>query len=241
MKRASLLLLSFLFACTTVTTPPPAAAPAEPVHLVIVGTTDLHGWFGGHQEGYGGLATLSSYVDALRASNPGRVVLVDSGDMFQGTLESNIFEGEPVVRGYNMLGYVAAAVGNHEFDYGPVGPDAVARTPAQDELGALKKNAANAKYALLSANMTEKATGRVPSWAKPSMMITAGGVKVGIIGLSTPDTPNVTNPQNVVDLNFGDPVAATVAQATELRAHGADAIIVIAHMGGRCSDIKDVN
>jgi len=241
MKRASLLLLSFLFACTTVTTPPPAAKPAEPVHLVIVGTTDLHGWFAGHQEGYGGLATLASYVDALRASNPGRVVLVDSGDMFQGTLESNIFEGEPVVRGYNMLGYVAAAVGNHEFDYGPVGPDAVARTPEQDELGALKKNAANAKYALLSANMTERATGRVPSWAKPSLLITVSGVKLGIIGLSTPDTPNVTNPQNVARLNFGDPVAATVAQAAELRAKGADAVIVIAHMGGRCSDVKDVN
>jgi 5'-nucleotidase len=243
MKRAALLLVAFFFACTTATTPPPqAAAPAQPVHLVIVGTTDVHGWFAGHQEGYGGLATLASYVDALRAANPDRVVLVDSGDMFQGTLESNIFEGEPVVRGYNMLGYTAAAVGNHEFDYGPIGPDAVARDASQDPLGALKKNAANAKYSLLSANMTEKASGRVPAWAKPSMMITVRGVKLGIIGLSTPDTPNVTNPQNVAMLNFGDPVAATVAQAAELRAQGADAVIVIAHMGGRCADnAHDVN
>jgi 5'-nucleotidase len=242
MKRASLLLVSLLFACTTATTPPAAApqVPAAPVHVVVVGTTDLHGWFAGHQEGYGGLAVLASYVDALRAANPGRVVLVDSGDMFQGTLESNIFEGEPVVRGYNMLGYTAAAVGNHEFDYGPVGPDAVARNASQDSLGALKKNSANAQYALLSANMTEKTTGRVPSWAKPSIITTVGGVKLGIIGISTPDTPNVTNPQNVATLNFGDPVAATVAQAAELRAKGADAIIVIAHMGGRCSDVKDI-
>lgn len=239
MKRALFAVL-FLAGCTAAVAPPPRTAappPAGPVKVIVVGTTDVHGWYNGHDENgarYGGLPLFAGYVDALRAANPGRVIVVDSGDMFQGTLDSNFFEGEPVVRGYNAIGYTAAAVGNHEFDYGPVGPDSVARTPGQDPLGALKKNASIAQFPLLSANLTEKATGRTPGWAKPYTMVTAGGAKIGIIGLSTPDTPNVTMPENVRTLDFGDPVAATVRAARELRAQGADAVIVIAHMGGRC-------
>jgi 5'-nucleotidase len=213
---------------------------------VIVGTTDVHGWFNGHDEmspdktpvHYGGLATFVSYVDAIRGANPGRVVVVDSGDLFQGTLESNLFEGEPVIDGYNAIGYAAAAVGNHEFDYGPVGPDPVARTAGEDPLGALKHNAARAKFPFLSANLTEKATGKTPSWAKRYTIVNAGGARIGIIGLSTPDTPNVTMEENVRALDFGDPVQATVAAARELRAQGADAVIVIAHMGGRCRAVN---
>jgi 5'-nucleotidase len=249
--RPRLLLLAALFAfasCRTTTPLPPKAT--GPVHVVIVSTTDLHGWFNGHSDpvvktggtaNYGGLAVLSGYLRNLRAANPGRVVLVDSGDLFQGTLESNIFEGEPVVKGYNALGYTAAAVGNHEFDYGPVGPDSVAHSPDQDELGALKRNAAAARFPFLSANMVEKASGTTPAWAKPYTIVTVDGVRLGIIGLSTPDTPNVTTPANVVKLAFTDPVAATIAAAQQLRAAGADAVIVIAHIGGRCTDLHDPN
>jgi 5'-nucleotidase len=245
MKRVLLAVL-FLAACTSSVAPPPkqgaGSPPAAPVKVVVVGTTDVHGWYNGHDETgghYGGLPLFAGYVDALRAANPGRVIVVDSGDLFQGTLDSNYFEGEPVVKGYNAIGYAAAAVGNHEFDYGPVGPDAVARTADQDPLGALKRNASIARFPFLSANLTEKATGRTPSWAKAYTMVSAGGAKVGIIGLSTPDTPNVTMPDNVRTLDFGDPVDATVRAARELRAQGADAVIVIAHMGGRCRVVDD--
>ncbi|MGZ5493909.1 MAG: bifunctional metallophosphatase/5'-nucleotidase [Thermoanaerobaculia bacterium] len=238
MKRFSVLLLILLSACAT------ASVKHAPVHVVIVGTTDVHGWFNGHVTKdlhYGGVALLASYVNALRAENENRVVLVDSGDLFQGTLESNFFEGEPVTKAYNILGYSAAAVGNHEFDYGPAGPGSVARNPGDDPLGALKRNAAIAKFPFLSANMTEKATGRTPSWALPYAIVEAGGARLGIIGLTTPDTPNVTIASNVASLNFGDPVPATIAAARELRAKGADAVIVIAHMGGRCTDVNAVN
>ena len=236
MKRAASLVL-FLLAAACATIRP----PAEPVHVVIVSTTDLHGWFAGHNDKvpYGGLPVFASYVDALRAENAGRVVLVDSGDLFQGTLESNLFEGEPVVRGYNAIGYAAAAVGNHEFDYGPLGPDVVASKPGEDPLGALKRNASMATFPFLSANITEKATGRAPSWLKPSTIVNAGGAKLGIIGLSTPDTPNTTLAPNVASLDFGDPLAATIREAKALRTAGADAVIVIAHFGGRCLDTSN--
>lgn len=234
-KLLALLFISCAFACAT--------APRPPVHVVIVGTTDLHGWFAGHDEKvpFGGLPLLASYVDALRAANPNRVLLVDSGDLFQGTLESNYFEGEPIVKAYNELGYAATAVGNHEFDYGPVGPDSVVKTPGEDPLGALKKNAAMAKFPFLAANMTERATGATPAWAKKWIVVNVEGVRIGIIGLATPSTPSTTTASNVATLNFGDPVAATVAAANELRNQGVDAIIVLAHMGGKCSDVKDVH
>ncbi|MGZ7080212.1 MAG: bifunctional metallophosphatase/5'-nucleotidase, partial [Thermoanaerobaculia bacterium] len=240
MKRAAgLVLFLFLASCASV------RPPAQPVHVVIVATTDLHGWFDGHRDSrtgnppYGGLPLFAGYVDVLRAANGDRVVLVDSGDLFQGTLESNLFEGEPVVRAYNAIGYTAAAVGNHEFDYGPVGPDPVAITPGEDPLGALKRNAALATFPFLSANITEKATGRSPAWAKPWGMVVVSGAKIGIIGLTTPDTPNTTVASNVASLSFGDPLEATVRAAAALRAIGADAVIVIAHMGGKCADVSD--
>lgn len=245
MKRALLLVLLAAGCATLPPTPPP---PAEPVHVVLVGTTDVHGWFNGRMEvpagggegvHHGGVALLASYVEALRAANDGNVVLVDSGDMFQGTLESNLFEGEPVVRAYNALGYSAAAVGNHEFDYGPVGKGVIASKPEDDELGAIKRNSAIASFPFLAANMTERATGKVPAWAKPYTIVDVKGAKIGIIGLATPDTPNVTIESNVRSLAFGDPVAATLDAARDLRAAGADAIVVIAHMGGRCTDLRD--
>ena len=246
MKR-SLAPFLFLLAFGCVSAPPPAAPP---VHVVVVGTTDVHGWFAGHVETpqvggegvlWGGLPALSSYIDALRAENEGHVIVVDSGDLFQGTLESNLFEGEPVVRGYNAIGYAAAAVGNHEFDFGPVGPNSVPREPGEDPLGALKRNAALASFPFLSANMLDRATHKTPAWAKPYTIVRVAGARIGIIGLSTPDTPNVTMGANVATLEFTDPIPATIAAAKELRAQGADAVIVIAHMGGRCADVSDPN
>jgi 5'-nucleotidase len=224
--------------------------PAEPVHVVIVGTTDVHGWFNGHVETppgggegvlWGGLPVLATHVDALRAQHGGRVLLVDSGDMFQGTLESNLFEGEAVVRGYNAMGYTAAAVGNHEFDFGPLGPEPIPRERGDDALGALKRNADLAMFPLLSANMTEKATGKTPAWARPSTLVRVGGARIGVIGLSTPDTPAVTMAVNVESLAFTDPLVATIDEARKLRAAGADAVIVIAHIGGRCTDLSDTH
>ena len=99
-------------------------APA--ITLSIVSTNDLHG--GILQRGdRGGLALLGGYVANLRAARArdgGAVLLLDAGDMFQGTLESNLNEGASVIAAYNALRYAAAAVGNHDFDFGPVGPPA---------------------------------------------------------------------------------------------------------------------
>ena len=247
MKR---LLLSLLLLAGCSTAPPAPVPPAQPVRVTLVGTTDIHGWFNGRVEvprgggdpvPYGGLPLFATYVNALRAETGGNVIVVDSGDMYQGTLESNMFEGEPVVRAFNAIGYAGAALGNHEFDFGPAGPDAIADEPGEDPLGALRKNAKMARFPFLSANLIDRATGRTPDWAKRSVMVNVAGAKVGVIGLSLRDTPNVTMESHVRGLEFTDPAAATVSEAAALRAAGADAIVVTAHIGGRCRDMRDVH
>jgi len=92
----------------------------EVKRLRIVGTTDTHGYYSlpEKREKPGGLARLGAFLDAQRAS--GRpFLLVDSGDMWSGTLLSDSSEGALGVAAFNALGYAAAALGNHEFDYGP--------------------------------------------------------------------------------------------------------------------------
>ena len=105
-----------------------------PFTLSIIGTNDFHG----HVER---AAVFAGYMNNLRDAAKKRrdeVLLVDAGDMFQGTLESNLGEGDVVVEIYNALGYAAAAIGNHEFDFGPVGQDHVPMHTNQDPRGALK-------------------------------------------------------------------------------------------------------
>ena len=116
----------------------PQSVP-DTVTITLVGLNDVHGELTASDE-RGGLVSVSAYVDALRevrARDGGAVLLIDAGDMWQGTLESNLSEGEAVVDAYNALGVAAAAIGNHEFDFGPSGPRAI---PA----GELARRIANA-------------------------------------------------------------------------------------------------
>lgn len=215
-----------------------AAAPAT-VMLSIVGTNDLHGGIL-PRNGRGGLALLGGYLKNLRASRArdgGAVLLIDAGDTFQGTLESNLTEGASVVAAYNALGYTAAAVGNHEFDFGPAGAAATPRTPTDDPRGALKARASEAKFPFLAANLIEAASGQAVSWPNvtPTAVVEAAGVKVGIIGVMTSEALTSTIAANVGGLTVA-PLAGTIrAHATALRAQGAAVVIVTAHAGGRCS------
>lgn len=227
----------------------PATVPAaaSPVRLTIIGTNDTHGWISAQKEAFprgelrfGGLALLGAYVNALRAENPGGVVLLDAGDLFQGTLTSNLSEGAAVIEGYNLLGFDAAAIGNHEFDYGPVGPISAATQPGVDPFGALKARIAQAKFPLLSTNIYEAADGSRPAWlpGDGTVMLERKGLKIGVIGLTTPQTPTVTLPINVATLKFRPLGSEALAAATRLREKGADVVIATVHAGGRCSDVS---
>jgi 5'-nucleotidase len=159
-----------------------AGAPAQTMTLSIVGTNDLHGGIL-QREDRGGLALLGGYVANLRAARArdgGAVLLVDGGDMFQGTLESNLTEGQIVIAAYNTLGYSAAAIGNHEFDFGPAGPASQPKGLDDDPRGALKARAAQASFPFLAANLIDTATGRPVAFPhiQPSVIVTVAGLKV---------------------------------------------------------------
>ena len=220
-----------------------AAQRSATITISVLATTDLHG--GVLQRGErGGLAMLGGYVRNLRAArlrDGGGTLLVDSGDMFQGTLESNLNEGAAVVQAYNTLGYAAAAIGNHEFDFGPAGPDETPRTPGEDPRGALKARAAQARFPFLASNTVDEATGKPVTWpnVKPSTMVAVRGVKVGLVGVTTIDTAAQTIAANLGGLTFTPLAPAITREAMSLRAQGATVVIVLAHAGGRCTRLEN--
>jgi 2',3'-cyclic-nucleotide 2'-phosphodiesterase (5'-nucleotidase family) len=221
----------------------PPTQQGDRVTLSIVGTNDLHGGLLA-RDGRGGVALLGGYVNNLRAARAkdgGAVVLVDAGDMFQGTLESNLSEGAAVVQAYNTLGYAAAAVGNHEFDFGPVGPSATPQGTADDPRGALKARAQEARFPFLAANLIDAATGLPVAWTnvRPSAMVEAAGIRIGIVGVMTARALSATIATNVKGLSVA-PLAPSIAtEATRLRSDGATVVIVASHAGGSCARFEN--
>ena len=223
--------------CRRAASPPTATAPAAParVTLSLVGTNDLHGRIEALPAFGGYLANLRR----ARARDGGAVLLVDAGDMFQGTLPSNLTEGAAVVRAYNALGYAAAALGNHEFDFGPVGPEVKvdpAKHPGDDPRGALRARAAEASFPFLDANLVDTATGAPPDWKNvvPDVLVDVAGIKVGIVGVATASTPRTTLAANFAGLGMKPLAPAIAAAAADLHRRGATVVIAAAHAGGVC-------
>jgi 5'-nucleotidase len=218
------------------------SSPEPPTMILsIVGTNDVHGYVFPFDE-RGGLTMFGGYVNnlrAARAADGGAVVLLDAGDTFQGGIESNLSEGALVVDAYNALGYTAAAIGNHEFDFGPL--DAFDPADLPDPRGALKAVAAQARYPLLAANLLDESTGRPVAWpnVRPSALVHAAGLRVGIVGAMTIDGLRATLAVNVHGLRLA-PLAPTVAaEAAKLREGGADLVLLTIHAGGRCTSFDD--
>ncbi len=216
-----------------------APAPGDTITISIVGTTDLHG-VAFARNGRGGLALLAGFVNNLRAAREadgGAVLLLDAGDTFLGGIESNLSEGALIVDAYNEMGYTAAAIGNHEFDFGPAdAAGARQKLSSGDARGAVKARAAQAHYPFLAANLIDAATGKPVDWpnVRPSMMVKAAGVRVGIVGVMTIDALRATLPVNVQGLRVAPLAPAIAAEAEKLRAEGAEVIVALAHAGGYC-------
>lgn len=226
----------FLAAC--------ASAPESPDHVVItvIGTNDVHGELV-PQPDRGGIATFSGYVANVRAARAadGALLLVDAGDMWQGTLESNLNEGRAVLDAYNALGYAATAIGNHEFDFGPAGPKVIPEDDGDDPRGVLRANAGDAQFPFLAANIIDSETGELVAWDNvlPSTMVQKAGVSIGLIGVTTTETPDTTMAGNLIGLEFAPLAAAIEEQARALRQSGAALVVVLAHAGSGCGEFDD--
>ena len=215
-----------------------ACAPSTS-SLRIIQTTDIHGHYtqspSGHKKPeHGGLRRLATYVEKQRAQGP--VLLVDSGDMWSGTLLSDPNEGRVGTQAFNVLGYDAAALGNHEFDYGSIGSGRKG-----DRFGALRDRIKEANFPILAANLLDRDTGKPPAWQgfRGTRLLKRGGFSIGIIGIVTPETPSITFPYVGDSLVFEDPVTVVRREATRLRRDGAELVLVVAHEGGICKDVSD--
>ncbi len=201
-----------------------ALSPGSP-RLRIISTNDLHGALEPRADANGvlrgGVAHLAAMIEKARTEcKPGcETILVDGGDLFQGTLVSNLSFGRPVVEYYNRMGYVAAALGNHELDWG------------QDTLKARMRGL---NFPILAAN-ARTPDGKDITWLRDDTIVTRGQTRVGIIGLAGAVTARSSFERNLRGLEFVDAPPIIDARARALRARGADVIVVVSHDGGFCN------
>ncbi len=200
-----------------------AIDPTKP-RLRIIATNDFHGALEPRPDAGGVLRGGAAYTAAEinRARRECRLpcqwILLDAGDLFQGTVASNLAFGRPVMDYYNRMGYTAAAIGNHEFDWG------------QDTLRARMRQA---HFSMLGANIRYR-NGRDVPWIPNDTIVRRGTLRIGIIGVATPLTPTTTHAENVADLRFDDPAKTIDAHAHALRARGAGIVVVVEHDGAFC-------
>ncbi|MFQ5689697.1 MAG: bifunctional metallophosphatase/5'-nucleotidase [Gemmatimonadota bacterium] len=203
---------------------PSGARDGGPVRLTLLGTTDVHG----HLLPYdyatdtprdGSLAQVATLVDSIRRTDP-HTLLFDSGDLLQGTpldeYSARVAHDSihPVIAAMNSLRYDAAAIGNHEFNYG---------------VPFLDRSLRAARFPFLAANIYREG---VDSLAyRPYVLLDAGDVRIGVLGFTTPgvriwDRANISG-----RLRFEDIVASARRWVPKLREAGADIVVVLAHSG----------
>jgi 5'-nucleotidase len=187
--------------------------------IIILHTNDFHGAVepeegrGASEEG--GLVNMVSLIDQLRAEHPGRTLLLDAGDTFQGTYVSNSTQGELVMAAMNVAGYDAWTLGNHEFDWGQE---------------TLKARLTQAEFPALAANILDATSGEPWDEVQPYTISEVGRIKVGILGLTYPDTPVINRPENVAGLHFLRAEETVLRYLPELHEQ-ADLIVVLSHLG----------
>lgn len=225
----------FLLVATAIAPDPPrngsgslvaGCRPGSAVSLRLAATTDVHGhirgwdYYENRADPDRGLARAATIVDSVRDANPGRTILLDAGDLLQGTplayvaSRAMIAGRNPIISAMNAMHYDAAAIGNHEFNYG---------------VGYLDSAVAQAAFPMLAANLSRSGTAHAYT---PYTIVSRSGVRVGIIGATTPGS-NLWDAANLAKakLHVGDVVPAVREAVTEARANGADAIVVILHSG----------
>ncbi len=187
-----------------------AETNAGSASITILHTNDIHSRVDGSDDSIG-YARLSALIKQVKEQNPNTLV-IDAGDTFHGQTIANLVRGESIVRIMNEIGYDAMAPGNHDFNYG------------QERLLEL---AQETRFPILAANVKREDGSRL---LESSVVREVGGVKIGLFGLSTPETAFKTHPNNVAGIDFADPVAEAKAAVAELQGK-ADVIVAIAHLG----------
>ena len=231
MRQTALLACALLLA-TCAGAPPTIPVPvtaitacSDTVRLVVTATTDVHGRIRGWDyelnrlDSLRGLSRAATVVDSIRAANPGRVLLIDSGDLLQGNMFAYVAARvtpdtiNPIVAAMNAMRYDASAIGNHEYNFG---------------VPYLDRAVAQAKFPFLSAN-TKRPDGT--NAYTPYTLVERQGIRIGIVGATTPGVM-VWDRENVAGrVKLGDIVPAVQSAVESARTGGAQIIIVTVHSG----------
>jgi len=204
---------------------PPTLRAQDTAHVVLVATTDVHGhvtaWdYVQDRPAPWGLVRAATVVDSLRAAYPGAVVLVDAGDLLQGNPFATYFATvrprlvHPIVDALNAMRYDAAVLGNHDFDFG---------------LAVFDAAYARAAFPLVSANIFR--VDRDTTAFAPHVVLTRGGVRVGIVGLTTPGVMVWNGTHLANRLRVGRIAAEAERAVDRTRAAGADLVVAVVHAG----------
>ena len=204
---------------------PAPAGEAEPVRdpakarIKVFALSDFHGHLyplepANYGKYFGGIANIGGSMKTRDQFHAKNSLLLDNGDMWTGPSVSTFLRGEPVIAAYNALGMSAANVANHEFDFG---------------LDVLRTRAKEARFPFLGANIVEAGTAKSPDFVRPYLIEERDGIKVGVIGLSYRDTPKTTLAKHVAGLEFKDYAETLARVIPEVKAAGAEVIIVLFH------------
>lgn len=195
--------------------------------LVILHTNDVHSHLDpfpdNHPQfpGMGGVARRKALVDAIRAEGH-PVLLVDAGDIFQGTPYFNFFNGEPEILMMNRLGYDAVTLGNHDFDRG---------------LDNLATQVQKARFSFLCANY-RFSNNVLNSCVNPYRVIEREGVRVGLFGLGI--ELNGLVPEHLYEGTvYNDPIESATVIARHLKKReGCHLVVALSHLGYKYPDSR---
>lgn len=196
----------------------PAQQKEQPgdIQLTILYTNDEHGWIEASASADGAAKMMGVWSDVdgyLRDDDT--YLILSGGDNWTGPAISTWFQGESTLEVMNAMGYDAAAVGNHEFDF---------------DVSGLQNRINQANFPYLSANTRLKDSGEIPAFLLPYVILEIEDLKVGIIGLTTTTASYSTFPAYVEDFDFIPYADALQDYVPAMWAEGADLILCIAHI-----------
>ena len=203
------------------------AANENETTLTILHTNDVHSRIepfpmdGGKNQGMGGAAPRASLIKSIRAEN-NNVLLLDAGDIWQGTPYFNFFNGAVEYKVMNEMGYDASTLGNHDFDIG---------------LEGLKRHLPSAKFSMLNANYDFENT-ILHGMIEPYKVFDKNGVKVGVFGIGI-ELEGLVPSQMYGDVKYNDPIKTANTIAEKLKNEMAcNFVICLSHLGYKYENKK---
>ncbi|MGA9531160.1 MAG: bifunctional UDP-sugar hydrolase/5'-nucleotidase [Anaerolineales bacterium] len=183
--------------------------------LIVLYTNDEHGWMEPSAEAGGAGGALYRWRQEQGLTDDGPFLILSGGDMWTGPAISTVLKGESMTDVMNRMGYDAAAIGNHDFDFNP---------------DVLRERAEQADFPLLSANLRDRSTGEIPDFAKPYVLRQVNGIRVAVIGLTTVETSVDTRPFYVQGFNFLPYSGVLTDLIPEVQSQDPDVILIIGHV-----------